>query len=163
MTNDEELNIQNTNPEGNAGAMTSAGQPTPDINPSNIISDSESVGRGKGLDVNYVKNKGVVYPIIRINDHYCHESEIREFYIESGYFKNYHEYQTLKMAKTGFIPTMHLVLSTSSPDLLKNNQIKAGDKCAIFFSPGGGMIKSYRADYVINSVFTSDKPTELTD
>ena len=39
-----------------------------------------------------VKNKGRVYPIIRINDYFFTPEEIDEFYIETGYFKNYHEY-----------------------------------------------------------------------
>ena len=41
------------------------------MNPSDIIEDGKSVGAGKGLDFNTVKNKGVVFPIIRINDHIC--------------------------------------------------------------------------------------------
>lgn len=133
------------------------------MDPSDVVEDGNTIGTGKGLDFNTVKNKGVVFPIIRINDHICAEEEIREFYIETGYFKNYHEYQTLKKAKTGFIPTMHLILQTTSPDLLKSNQIKSGDKCGLYFSNGGGMVKSYRADYVINSVVTTEKPSERTD
>ena len=39
-----------------------------------------------------VKNKGRVYPIIRINDHFFTPEEFDEFYSETGYFKNYHEY-----------------------------------------------------------------------
>jgi len=62
------------------------------MDPSDVVEDGKSVGSGKGLDFNTVKNKGVVFPIIRINDHICSEEEIREFYIETGYFKNYHEY-----------------------------------------------------------------------
>lgn len=123
----------------------------------------DDIGSGKGLDANNIKNKGVVFPIIRINDHYFTSEEIRDFYIESGYYKDYHEYQTLKFPLTGFLPTMHLVVKTFSPDLLKINQIKSGDKAAIFFSNGGGMIKSYRADYIINTVVTSSKPSEETD
>jgi len=101
--------LPGTSTDGNAapGATTNTNVPTPSLNPSDIIEDS--------------KDKGVVFPIIRINDHYCTSDEIKEFYIETGYFKNYHEYNTMKMAKTGFVPTMHLIISTSAPDLLKNN------------------------------------------
>lgn len=116
-----------------------------------------------GLDVNMHMNKGVAYPIIRINDHYCVQDEILEFYIESGYFKDYREYMSIGKPSTGFVPTMHLILKTSAPDLLKANQIKSGDKCAVFFRSGGAMVKSYRGDYIITSVVTSDKHSELTD
>lgn len=115
----------------------------------------------KGLDPNMFKNKGTVYPLIRINDHVFTAEEIVEFYIETGYFKNYHEYKTLKIPRTGFVPTVHLVISTAAPDLLKGNQIKSGDKMAVFLSPGGGMVKSYRGDYLITSCVSSEKPTEL--
>lgn len=67
------------------------------------------------------------------------------------------------LPKKGFVPTIQIILNTSSPDFLKSNQIKSGDKVSVFISNGGGMIKSYRADYVIRSVVTSDKPTEQTD
>lgn len=132
---------------------------------SSIISQEEleSEGEGKGLDINMSMNKGVVYPIIRINDHYCLSTEIKEFYIESGFYKNYTEYKTVKRPETGFVPTLHLILQTGSPDFLKGNQIKSGDKCSVYFSSGNGMVKSYRGDYIITSVVTSEKPTEVAD
>lgn len=133
-------------------------------NVQSIMDKEESdEGSGAGLDINMSMNKGVAYPIIRINDHYCTFDEIREFYIESGFYKDYNEYKTIKKPQTGFVPTMHLILHTGSPDFLKGNQIKSGDKCAIFFSSGGGMVKSYRGDYIITSVTTSNKETEVTD
>lgn len=149
--------------EGTNATQNAASNPDTGISQNDIIRGSDEIGNGKGLDYNTVKNKGVVFPIIRINDHYFTAEEIKDFYIESGYYKNYHEYQTLKFPMTGFVPTMHLVIHTFSPDLLKNNQIKSGDKAAIFFSNGGGMIKSYRADYIILSVVTSEKPSEESD
>lgn len=110
-----------------------------------------------------VKNKGRVYPIVRINDHFFTPEEIDEFYIETGYFKNYHEYQKIKIPRTGFVPTVKLVVTSAAPDLLKNNQIKSGDKMAVFMSAGGGMVKSYRADYLITSCINSEKPSEVMD
>jgi len=110
-----------------------------------------------------VKNKGRVYPIVRINDHFFTPEEIDEFYIETGYFKNYHEYQKIKIPRTGFVPTVKLVVTSAAPDLLKNNQIKSGDKMAVFMSAGGGMVKSYRADYLITSCVNSEKPSEVMD
>ena len=137
MTNETNNVVTGTNATQNA-----ASNPDTGISQNDIVRGSDEIGRGKGLDYNSVKNKGVVFPIIRINDHYFTAEEIKDFYIESGYYKNYHEYQTLKFPMTGFVPTMHLVIHTFSPDLLKNNQIKSGDKAAVFFSNGGGMIKS---------------------
>ena len=125
--------------------------------------DSNSDGSKKGVQGNMVKNKGRVYPIIRINDHFFTPEEIDEFYIETGYFKNYHEYQKIKIPRTGFVPTVKLVVTSASPDLLKNNQIKSGDKMAVFMTSGGGMVKSYRGDYLIKSCINSDKPSELMD
>ncbi len=124
---------------------------------------SGSDGSKKGIAGNMVKNKGRVYPVIRINDHFFTPEEIDEFYIETGYFKNYHEYKTIKIPRTGFVPTVKLVVTTSASDLLKNNQIKSGDKMAVFMSPGGGMVKSYRGDFLITSAIHSEKPTELTN
>ena len=46
--------------------------------------DSNSDGSKKGVAVNTVTNKGRVYPIIRINDHFFTPEEIDEFYIETG-------------------------------------------------------------------------------
>ena len=134
------------------------------IKQNDIVQDStENVGFGAGLDNNTIMNKGTVYPIIRINDHYCSQEEIHEFYVESGYFKDYKDYQAFHHPVSGFVPTFHLVLYTTSPDLLKNNQVKSGDICAVFFSSGGGLIKSMRIDFIINTVFTDDKQTEITD
>ena len=63
------------------------------IKQNDIVQDSkENVGFGAGLDNNTIMNKGTVYPIIRINDHYCSQEEIHEFYVESGYFKDYKDY-----------------------------------------------------------------------
>ena len=128
-----------------------------------VSDNAANLGSGSGLDYNTVKNKGVVYPIIRINDHYFSSYEIEEFSIETGFYKNYHDWKKYKFPKTGFVPTMRLVITTTASDLLKRNIIKSGDKCAVFFSSGGGIIKSYRADYLITSVVTSDKETEITD
>lgn len=125
--------------------------------------EEQDTGNHRGLDVNMNMNKGIAYPIIRINDHYCVYEEIVEFYIESGFYKDYREYMSIGKPSTGFVPTLHLILRTSSPDLLKSNQIKSGDKCAVFFRSGGGLIKSYRGDYIITSVVTSDKYSEVTD
>ena len=148
--------VSNTSPAMNSEADPSAVK-------TEIVKDEEEMGNGKGLDPNGFRNKGTVYPFIRINDHYFTADEIVEFYIESGYYKNFHDYKNIKIPRTGFVPTIHLIVKTASSDLLKQNQIKSGDKIAVFISNGGGMVKSYRADYVINSAITTDKPSEMVN
>lgn len=54
--------------------------------------------------------KGTAYPVIKINDTYINEKEIVEFYVETGWFRNPMEYLSEKYMKTGFVPTMHLVV-----------------------------------------------------
>ena len=84
------------------------------IKQTDIVQDStENVGFGAGLDNNTIMNKGTVYPIIRINDHYCSQEEIHEFYVESGYFKDYKDYQAFHHPVSGFVPTFDLVLYTT--------------------------------------------------
>ena len=74
----------NTNADRGAGAT---------VKQHDIVQDSaENVGFGAGLDNNTIMNKGTVDTIIRINDHYCSQEEIHEFYVESGYFKDYKDY-----------------------------------------------------------------------
>lgn len=139
---------------GNQGIPSNANIQGPETDPT---------AEAKGIDPNMHRNKGTVYPLVRINDHFFTAEEIDEFYIETGYFKNYHEYKKIKIPKTGFIPTVKLVVTTASPDLLKRNQIKSGDKMAVFVSPGGGLVRSYRGDYIITSCISSQKPTEMMD
>ena len=146
----------------NTNASQNAAYNPESIKTSSAESDN-SIGECKGLDPNGFRNKGTVYPFIRINDHYFTADEIVEFYIESGYYKDFHEYKNIKIPRTGFVPTIHIILKTSSSDLLKQNQIKSGDKIAVFISNGGGMVKSYRADYVINSAVTTNKPSEMVN
>ena len=62
--------------------------------------------------------------------------------------------------KTGFVPTMHLVIQTASNSLFKHDTIKAGDKCNVFFRQSSAAIKSYRGDFVITKVMTDEKPSE---
>lgn len=121
------------------------------------------MGRAAGVDLNMHRNKGTVYPIIRINDAIISEQEIVEFYVESGFFKSYTEYKTIKMPRSGFLPTVHLIINTVSPALLKSDIVKSGDKMAVFMSAGGGMVRSLRCDFVITSVVTTDKPSEVTN
>lgn len=128
-----------------------------------IVKKDGELGRAAGIDINMHRNKGTVYPVIRINDAIITEQEIVEFYVESGFFKSYTEYKTIKIPRSGFLPTVHLIINTVSPALLKNDIIKSGDKMAVFMSAGGGMVKSLRCDFVITSVVTTDKPSELTN
>lgn len=133
-------------------------------NDENVVrTDGAEVGSHSGLDRNTTMNKGVVYPIIRINDHYCSANEIVSFSIESGYFKDYNDYKNYNHIVQGFVPTMSLILKTTAPDLLKLNAIKCGDICAVFCSSGGGLVKSYRGDFIITSAVCSEKPTERVD
>ena len=82
------------------------------IKQNDIVQDStENVGFGAGLDNNTIMNKGTVYPIIRINDHYCSQEEIHEFYVESGYFKDYKDYQAFHHPVSGFVPSYFLTIT----------------------------------------------------
>ena len=76
---------------------------------------------------------GVTYPIIRINDYYFSAEEI----------------DYMEIASTAFVPTLRLDIVTTNNDLLKTNTVKEGDVVAIFCSPGHGMIKSLRCDFLI--------------
>ena len=162
----EDTTLQNAQSQADAVSSTNPAmnsESDPSAVKTDLVKDEEEMGNGKGLDPNGFRNKGTVYPFIRINDHYFTADEIVEFYIESGYYKNFHDYKNIKIPRTGFVPTIHMILKTASSDMLKQNQIKSGDKIAVFISNGGGMVKSYRADYVINSVVTTDKPSEMVN
>lgn len=118
-------------------------------------------GEHEGIDTNNAMNKGVTYPIIRINDHYFTEAEIMNFKMESGYYKSYHDYTEFHKPMKGFVPTFDLAIHTQATDLEKNNAIKCGDVCSVFFAQGHGMIKSMRCDFVITSVISNDKNQEI--
>jgi len=80
---------------------------------------------------NKIMLTGFAYPLLRINDHYYGENDIKYFSIES----------------VGFIPTIQVTLECVFNDILKGNQIKDGDKCSVFINPNHGTIKSYRGDF----------------
>ena len=79
---------------------------------------------------------GFLYPLIRINDHYYIDNDIKYFSLES----------------VGFIPTIELILECKFNDILKVNAIKDGDICSVFINPGHGTVKSYRGDFQITHV-----------
>lgn len=146
-----------TSSSGNASQNISVNQTgVTNIDDSQLLNASPS-GIANG---NSILNKGIVYPMLRINDHYFLPEEITEFYVESGYYKDYHDYFTYGHMESGFVPTCKLIVTSASADLMKGNEIKVGDRLAVFFHGGGAMVKSYRADFIIRSCFTSDKPTE---
>ena len=132
-----------------ASAFASAGEQT----------DPE--GNAAGLDMSNTANKGTLYPLIKINDTILSPTEIIEFYVETGWFKNPLEYKTVGNMRTGFVPTMHLVVKTLSPSFVKQDTIKSGDKCQVFFREGTAAIKSYRGDFVITNVVSDKKPSEV--
>ena len=101
-------------------------------------------------------NKGTLYPIIRINDHYFTEEEIQFFSCETGYYKNYYDYSMYKMPVSGFIPTMKLIVTTHNASLLKKNFVKQGDRCAVFFTSMHPIVKSIRCDFRITNVVSSN-------
>lgn len=86
---------------------------------------------------------GIVYPLLRINDHYFTNEDIVEF----------------SLACEGFIPTIEVYLETSYNDLIKDNTIKDGDICSVFLNPGHDSIKAYRGDFQIIMVQVDDIPT----
>jgi hypothetical protein len=92
-------------PEDNQLSPTDANAQGSQASPS-----TEEPGRGATIDPNNTMTKGTAYPVIKINDTYISQHEIVEFYVETGYFRNPMEYQTEKLLKTGFVPTMHLVV-----------------------------------------------------
>ncbi len=91
---------------------------------------------------------GFSFPLIRINDHYYGYETIKYFCMET----------------VGFIPTIELTLECQYNDILKGNQIKDGDLCSVFINSGHGSVKSYRGDFQIVNVKTSDiKQTQQYD
>ena len=52
--------------------------------------------------------------------------------METGYYKNYNEYEIYQMPLTGVLPTMRLIVTTSDPGLLKKDFVKQGDRCSVF-------------------------------
>ena len=83
---------------------------------------------------------GFMYPLLRINDHYYGENDIKYFSMET----------------IGFIPTIEVTLECTYNDILKSNMIKDGDKCSVYINPGHGTIKSYRGDFQITNVKTTN-------
>ena len=79
---------------------------------------------------------GFVYPLLRINDHYYGNGDIKYFSLET----------------VGFIPTIEVTLECGFNDILKTNQIKDGDLCSVFINQAHGNLKSYRADFQITNV-----------
>lgn len=123
-----------------------------DIDNPNVIGISVPDVTSPNIKENQWYNKGAVYPIIRINDHYFESTEIQHFSMETGYYKNYNEYEIYQMPLTGVLPTMRLIVTTSDPGLLKKDFVKQGDRCSVFFQSGHAMIKSMRCDFRITNV-----------
>lgn len=103
-----------------------------------------------------IKNKGTTYPIIRINDHYFTDDEIQYFSMETGYYKNYYDYEHYKMPVSGFLPTFKLIAVSANANLLKTDFVKQGDRCAVFFSSSHSMVKSIRCDFRVTNVVTNN-------
>mgnify|MGYP003571246972 CR=1 FL=1 len=74
--------------------------------------------------------------MLRINDHYYGNGDIKYFSLET----------------IGFIPTIEVTLECGFNDILKANQIKDGDLCSVFINQAHGNLKSYRADFQITNV-----------
>lgn len=109
-----------------------------DVSSNNTDQDSNNINGKTGTTAgnkspDQVLSIGTSYPLIRINDHYYTHTDIKKLVISS----------------VDFVPTLELELSVFHNDILKENQIKDGDICSVFINPGHGMVKSYRADYVI--------------
>ena len=90
-----------------------------DINNPEVIGVKVPDVTSPNIRENQWYNKGAVYPIIRINDHYFESTEIQHFSMETGYYKNYYDYEVYQMPLTGILPTMRLIVSTSDIGLLK--------------------------------------------
>ena len=101
----------------------------------NLNINSDDVVTKGNKTVDYKMDIGFSFPLIKINDHMYTHNDIKKCVIST----------------TSFIPTIELLLETNSNDILKNNSIKDGDIIQVFINPGHGMIKSYRADYIINN------------
>lgn len=135
-----------------------------DIHDPKIINSDYKYEERESLDKQtMLADKGVVYPIIRINDHYFTEYEIQYFSCETGYYKNFYDYGRYKMPISGFIPTFKLIVVSSNPDLLKTNFVKNGDRCAVFFTSSHSMIKSIRCDFRITNVITNHMPQNINN
>lgn len=103
-----------------------------------------------------IANKGIAYPIIRINDHTFFDNEIVYFSMETGFGKRYIDYKINKFPTHGFLPTMVLIIKTPNKGVLKQDIVKNGDRCSIFFTSGHKLIKSMRCDFRITNVITSE-------
>lgn len=115
------------------------------------IPESSNINKGTNI-----QNKGIIYPIIRINDYMFHNDEIQYFSIETGFKKQYIDYKISKFPVSGFLPTMTLIVTTNNKSILKQDIIKNGDRCSIFFTSGHKLIKSMRCDFRITNVITND-------
>ena len=124
-------------------------------NPNRVLGDRQDTTQGQPQE-NSLKNKGTTYPIIRINDYYVMPEEIQHFSMETGYYKNYYDYETYRMPMNGFIPTFKLIVVSANPQLLKTDFIKQGDRCAVFFSASHSMVKSIRCDFRVTNVITNN-------
>lgn len=110
-----------------------------------------------------IANKGTQYPIIRINDHTYNDSEIQYFSMETGFRKNYMEYGIYQQPITGFLPTMTLIVTSTNKSIIKTEQVKNGDRCAVFFTTGHKMIKSMRCDFRVTNVITNEMQQNVID
>lgn len=126
-----------------------------DIKNPDILGASIDDFMGPHPKANELSSKGTTFPIIRINDHYFQEQEIIFFSMETGMTKNYFDYQLYQIPLSGFLPTMKLIITTSNPGMLKQDHVKQGDRCAVFFSSNHGMVKSMRCDFRITNVVTN--------
>ena len=124
-------------------------------NPDTVKPDDYDHAEGQPQESS-IKNKGTTYPIIRINDHYFVDDEIQYFSMETGYYKNYYDYEHYKMPVNGFLPTFKLIAVSANANLLKTDFVKQGDRCAVFFSSSHSMVKSIRCDFRVTNVVTNN-------
>ena len=139
----DELSISLDGSNSPINHETGAHMTPTDASTSSTVSVEDMAGGSlklSGNEPDITLEAGVTYPIIRINDCYL----------------SYREIDYMEIGCVGFMPTIKLELTTTNNSLLKTNVPKEGDIIAVFCSPGHGMIKSLRCDFLITYVESSE-------
>lgn len=168
-TDNSDTNLNNTNDRTKSdvidNTMGSMSQGKDRTNLPAGMSANDSIFANNKFDINEtpdsnkgtnIANKGTVYPIIRINEHMFYDDEIQYFSMETGFRKDFHDYAIYKQPEAGFLPTMTLIVNTTNKSIIKQNIIKNGDRCSVFFTTGHKMIKPMRCDFRITNVISND-------
>lgn len=96
--------------------------------------------KGTGTQQDLIRQAGIAYPIIKINNLYLSSTMIE--YVE--------------LDNSAFVPTIYLRISTREGGLLKTQIPQEGDMINLFCRAGHGFLKSLRCDFIITNVINSE-------